>query len=143
MRFWDTSAVVPLIVGQAASREADRWLTADGAVALWTLTPVEVVSAIRRLRREGALGDREVRSAEVRTDELVRASHVVVDVEAVKTGARRLLRIHPLRAADALQLAAALEWAAGDPTGRVLHTFDGRLATAAQAEGFKVIPEPE
>ena len=78
MRFWDTSAVVPLIVGQAASPQADRWFTADGAVALWTLTPVEVVSAIRRLRREGALGDREVRSAEVRTDELVRASHVVV-----------------------------------------------------------------
>ena len=143
MRFWDTSAVVPLIVGQAASPQADRWFTADGAVALWTLTPVEVVSAIRRLRREGALGDREVRSAEVRTDELVRASHVVVDVEAVKTGARRLLRIHPLRAADALQLAAALEWAAGDPTGRILHTLDARLARAAQVEGFDVVPEPE
>jgi hypothetical protein len=134
--------VVPLIVGQAASPEADRWFAADGVLAMWTLTPVEILSAIRRLRREGALGDREVRAAEVRTDELVRTSHVVVDVEAVKMGARRLLRIHPLRAADALQLAAALEWAAGDPTGRIVHTLDGRLALAAHAEGFDVIPEP-
>jgi hypothetical protein len=68
--------------------------------------------------------------------------HAIIDVEAIKSHARRLLRLHPLRAADAMQLGAAWEWAAGRPTSRVFHTLDVRLALAAQREGFRVIPEP-
>ena len=142
MRFWDSSAVVPLLVAQARSSEADRWLGDDGEVAVWTLTPIEVASAVRRLVREGVISERQADEAERRTDELVRASHVVVDVEAVKSQATRLLRLHLLRAADALQLGAALEWAAGHPTGRVVHTLDTRLAAAARREGFTVVPAP-
>ena len=33
---------------------------------------------------------------------------------------------------------AALHWAEGYPAGRTLHTFDSRLAAAAQREGFVV-----
>ena len=51
---------------------------------------------------------------------------------------RRLLRLHPLRAFDALQLGAALHWAEGQPQERTLHTLDGRLAFAAEREGFVV-----
>ncbi len=142
MRFWDSSAVVPLIVAQAASPLADGWLSEDPELALWTLTSVELVSAIRRLVRERALGEREASTAEVRADELIRASHVIVNVETVKSQARRLLRLHPLRAADAMQLGAALEWAEGRPTGRLLHTLDTQLAFAAAREGFHVVPEP-
>ena len=142
MRFWDSSAVVPLLVAQARSSEADRWLGDDGEVAVWTLTPIEVASAVRHLVREGVISERQADEAERRTDELVRASHVVVDVEAVKSQATRLLRLHPLRAADALQPGAALEWAAGHPTGRVVHTLDTRLAAAARREGFTVVPAP-
>jgi hypothetical protein len=58
----------------------------------------------------------------------------------VKSIAIRLLRVHALRAADALQLAAALVWADGVPSGSVLHTHDRRLATAAEREGFEVRP---
>jgi len=75
-------------------------------------------------------------------DELVRSSHAIVDIEGVKSQARRLLRVHALRAADAMQLGAAWEWASGRPAGRVLHTLDGRLGLAARREGFRVIPEP-
>lgn len=50
--------------------------------------------------------------------------------------ARRLLRLHALRAADALQLGAAIEWANGRPNGRVFHTLDKPLARAAEREGF-------
>ena len=64
------------------------------------------------------------------------------DVERVKASARRLLRLHPLRAADALQLGAALAWADGAPEGLIVHTFDRRLAAAAEREGFRVIPSP-
>lgn len=141
MRFWDSSALVPLVVTQAASPTTDKWLSEDAGIAVWTLTPVELVSALMRLVREGSMKEEEASDAESRVDELLKASHLVIDVEAVKSHSRRLLRLHPLRAADAMQLGAAWEWAAGRPTGRVVHTLDGRLAAAARREGFQVIAE--
>lgn len=138
MRFWDSSAVVPLLVQQEASRRVASWVEADDAVVLWTLTPVEVASALRRLVRERALREALAVAAEARLDEMATACHIVVDVETVKPLARRLLRLHPLRAFDALQLAAALHWAEGHPDGRMLCTLDSRLAEAARREGFVV-----
>ena len=140
MRFWDSSALVPLLVRQGGSAEADRWLAEDPEVVTWTLTPVEIVSALRRLVRDGELGEREARQAEDLADELLGRTHVVADVERVKGIAIRLLRVHGLRAADSLQLAAALLWADGAPSGLVVHTHDRRLATAAEREGFVVRP---
>ena len=140
MRFWDSSAVVPLIVEQAASPRADDWLADDPVMVVWTLTPVEIVSAVRRLAREGALSEKEAGAAEARTDELGRSCHVVFNLEAVKVQARRLLRLHPLRTADAMQLGAALEWARGRPSGRTFLTLDKQLALAASREGFNVLP---
>lgn len=137
MRFWDSSAVIPLLVEQEFSSRVAVW-AGDDAMVLWTLTPVEVVSALRRLVREQALEEEVARLAEARMDEVVRASHVIIDVEPVKSLATRLLRLHPLRAFDALQLGAALHWAEGHPQGRTLHTLDRRLAQAAQREGFVV-----
>ena len=138
MRFWDSSAVIPLLIQQAASARADEWWSADARLAVWTLTPIEITSALWRLVREQAFDDSDARDGERRARELVAASHVVVDVEAVKALAARLLRVHPLRAADALQLAAAVVWAGGQPSGKTLHTLDDRLAIAARREGFDV-----
>jgi predicted nucleic acid-binding protein len=130
--------VVPLLIRQETSGRVDRWLAEDPAVAIWALTPIEVTSTLWRLAREGALAESVALEAEARAVELEAASHVVVDVEAVKVRARRLLRTHSLRAADASQLGAALLWAADRPQGRVLHTLDERLAIAARREGFEV-----
>jgi uncharacterized protein len=138
--FWDSSAVVPLVVDQEMSARMVDWVAADAAIVLWTLTPVEVVSALRRLVREQALEEELAHRAEARLGEIVDASQVVIDVEPVKTLGIRLLRVHPLRAFDALQLGAALHWAEGHPQGRTLHTLDRRLAVAAQREGFIVPP---
>jgi predicted nucleic acid-binding protein len=138
VRFWDSSALVPLLVEQESSRRVAGWLAEDAAVTIWTLTTVEVVAALRRLVREGALEETVARAAEARLEEIVRACHVVVDVDPVKVSATRLLRVHPLRAFDALQLGAALQWAEGRPEGRMLQTFDMRLARAAEREGFVV-----
>ncbi|OGK87752.1 MAG: hypothetical protein A2X52_05245 [Candidatus Rokubacteria bacterium GWC2_70_16] len=138
MRFWDSSAVVPLLVEQDASSRAAAWATADSAMAVWTLASVETVAALRRLVREGVLTEEAARLAESRLGEILRVCHVVTDVEPVKSLATRLLRLHPLRAFDALQLGAALHWAEGHPQGRTLHTLDSRLALAAQREGFLV-----
>jgi uncharacterized protein len=143
VRFWDSSAVVPLLVTQATSALADEWIGQDPELVIWTLTPVEVASAVRRLVRERVLPAAIGHEAEERSDHLVAASTVVVDVDATKDQARRLLRLHTLRAADAMQLGAALLWARGVPTGKTLHTFDERLAEAAAREGFRVLPTPE
>jgi len=51
----------------------------------------------------------------------------------------RLLRVHPLRAAGALQLAAAFSAAEQRPSSLEMITVDDRLASAAQKEGFAVI----
>jgi uncharacterized protein len=140
MRFWDSSAFVPLVVHQEGSPEAERWLAADREVVTWTLTPVEVVSALRRLVRDGDLPEKAAIEAEALAGELLQRTHVISDVERVKTVAARLLRLHPLRAADALQLGAALAWADGHAGALVVHTFDRHLALAAEREGFRVIP---
>jgi predicted nucleic acid-binding protein len=138
VRFCDISAVIPLLVEQAASGRVGGWLEQDGAVVLWTMTTVEVASALRRLVREHAIDETAATVAEDRLGDLARVSHVVVDVEPVKALARRLLRLHALRAFDALQLAAALRWAEGRPERRTLHTLDERLALAGRGEGFVV-----
>ncbi len=139
MRFWDSSAVVPLLVQQAGSARCERWWRDDREVVLWTLSSVEVSSALQRLVREGSLAERAAARAEVRAEQLMRASVLVVDVDGVKARAQRLLRLHALRAADALQLGAALAWAEDAPAGRTLCTFDERLAVAAAREGFEVL----
>jgi hypothetical protein len=140
VRFWDSSAVVPLLVEQGPSSRVATWVAEDDSMVLWTLTPVEVISALRRLVREQVLAEEIVRLAEDRMNELVRACHVIIDVDTVKSLAARLLRLHPLRAFDALQLGAALHWVEGQPQGRTLYTLDSRLALAAQREGFVVPP---
>lgn len=138
MRFWDTSALVPVCAPQQHTRIAAGWIRADPALTLWTLTPVELTSALRRLARDGMLTPIEVAAAEAHADHRFRSAVVVGAVEEAKTLARSLLQAHPLRAADALQLAAALLWARGKPMRRVFHTFDVRLAEAARNEGFTV-----
>lgn len=59
--------------------------------------------------------------------------------DRLRDDARRLVRVHDLRAADALQLAAAL--AASDDQDDPLPfvTLDERLALAAEREGFPVL----
>lgn len=67
----------------------------------------------------------------------------VPPTDDVRRLARRLVRVHPLRAADALQLAAAITAADGRPERLPFVTLDVRLADAASREGFKVIqPAP-
>lgn len=130
--------MIPLLVEQEASARVVGWVAGDDAMVLWTLTPVEVASALRRLVREMVLDEDVAHRAEARMGDIVQAAQMIIDVEPVKTLATRLLRVHPLRAFDALQLGAALHWAEGHSQGRTLHTLDRRLALAAQREGFVV-----
>ena len=139
MRFWDTSAIVPLILEEPASKACRRELRADSGMVVWILTRVEVMSAIRRRARDGSLTAAEAATALRRLEERGARWTEVESVAAVRLRAERLLALHPLCAADALQLGAALTYFAELPRDRVFLTRDRELAAAAAREGFTVV----
>ncbi len=139
MRFWDSSAIVPLVCAEAASRRCRSWLRADPVVVVWALAATEVVSALARKRRDGALDRARFTVAKRRLAKLEAAWSEVGQYDPVRTRARRLLESHPLRAADALHLAAALVAVEERPSTIEFVTFDERLAEAAEREGFGVL----
>ncbi len=136
MKFWDSSAIVPLLVGEATTEAMQAIAADDPLMLVWWATPVECVSAIARLERDGSLTTDGATVALERLDALAGAWHEVQPIEAARIAARRLLRVHPLRAADALQLAAAVVASEGNPASLEIITLDDRLMDAARREGF-------
>jgi len=106
---------------------------------VWWGSEVECVSALARLERDGALDAQEIALAMQRLGQLVAGWNQVDPSDAVREVAVRFLRVHPLRAADALQLAAAFLAAERRPTSLEIVTLDNRLGGAARKEGFTVI----
>lgn len=109
-------------------------------MTVWWGSPVECSSAFSRLRREGSLDEEKEARALDALDSLSVFWHEVQPTPELRAQAVRLLRFHPLRAADSLQLAAGLSWAGTDSEGQLV-TLDERLGTAARKEGFLVLPE--
>lgn len=142
MRFWDSSALLPLFVAEPHSEGVRALLGEDPSMIVWWASRVECGSAVHRLRREGALTTTEGARLLARLGEVIEAVEVVQPGDELATVALRLLASHPLRAADALQLAAALTWARGRPGGHEIVCLDDRLASAALLEGFAVLPVP-
>lgn len=140
MRFWDTSALVALFVRQPQTSLATAALSDDPEPVLWWGCVVEYESALQRLLREAVL-DAEGLAVARKSFSLLREGAVEVEPsEELRSRAVRLLGDHPLRAADALQLAAALTWV-GDPgSGEGFVSFDERLREAAASEEFTVLP---
>jgi len=140
LRYWDSSALVALHVRQASTSAVRGLYARDGEVLTWILSDVEIRSALHRLTREGAMTDRQAESAIAAVDAFWETIHVVSLVPPVKTRAKRLLAVHPIRAADALQLGAALTTAYDDPFSREFVCLDERLSAAARREGFTIVP---
>lgn len=143
MRFWDASAVLPLIVEEPGSPLALKWLREDQDVMLWGLTRVELASAIERASREGRLRPAERAAALRRASKLADDAHEVVDLAAVRSRATAVLARHALRAADAAQLGAALLVADPEPASLTMVVLDRRLAAAAEREGLSVLTWPD
>lgn len=138
MIFWDSSALVPLLVDQPGM-ETLRALPFAGRVVWWG-TRVECASALARLEREGVFGSSEASTLRAELTKTLGAAVEVRPVERVRERAERLLRLHALRAADALQLAAALVFCRDRPSGTEFVCLDERLRTAAASEGFTILP---
>ena len=139
MRFWDSSALLPLLVEEPVRERLIALLEEDAEVLAWWATPVEIASALARREREGLLSADEVAAAFDAARVLAESWHEIVPSDAVRRTAERLLRTHPLRAADALQLAAAVVAAGHDPRSLELVCTDERLKAAARREGFTVL----
>ena len=139
MRFWDASAIVPLVTLGKETANCRNLLAKDTEILVWFLTPVEVVSALARRRRENSLDAAEFRKSKVQLAQIERRWSEVILAERVRERARRLLETHPLRAADSLQLAAALIASEENPQSLFFVTLDRRLKDAAEKEGFGVL----
>jgi len=139
MRFWDSSAILPLLVDEPRSAAMAALQVDDPAGAVWWQTPVECWSALARLERERRLSEAGVTAAARLLAEAARRWTEVPPIDRVRAQATRLVRTHPLRAADALQLAAALTLSDFEPKTLPFVTLDERLASAARREGFEVL----
>lgn len=101
---------------------------------------MECQSAFARVRREGTLNTVQEEEARQVLRALSAAWTEVQPVEDVRGLCDRLLLTHPLRAADSLQLAAAIVWTGGRPRGEAFVCLDLRLRDAARVEGFRLLP---
>jgi predicted nucleic acid-binding protein len=139
MRFWDASAIVPLLIAERHSRPLHSLLSDDPIMMVWWATHTECVSALARLEREDFLNAQNIRAALDRLNKLTTNWDEIDPSDAVREAAARFLRVHPLRASDALQLAAAYLAAERRPSSLKMVTLDDRLLAAAQKEGFVVV----
>lgn len=139
MRFWDASALIPLLANQSPRLRLLELLDQDAEILAWWGTTVEISSVLARREREKLLNSDEIAGALVATRELSESWHEVMPSDAVRQTAERLLRVHSMRAVDSLQLAAALIAADHDTTAFEIVCLDGRLSSAARREGFTVI----
>lgn len=141
MRFWDASAITPLIVDEPWSAPAGEAVREDEAMIVWWGTRVECTSAVRRRERAEGLESAAALQALDLLDLLASSWMEVLPSEAIRPAAERALAVHPLRAADALQLAAAITWRQNLVRRAQLVCFDERLRAAASREGFEVLPK--
>jgi len=140
MRFWDSSAVIPLVLKETASEKVKQVIQGDEDLVVWWATRVECLSALARRRREGKLSVEAEGMAKGLLLALATGWSEVLPGELVRQRTERLLAVHPLRAADAFQLAAALVWAEEKPQGLEIVCLDPNIREAALKEGFEVLP---
>lgn len=138
MRYWDTSALVPLFIAESTTDVTRSWLRDDDVIVTWAWSRVEIASAMERRTRDGELSREQRRSVMNRLEEFSATWHEVVEMLAVRSRSMPLLARHPLRAANAAQLGAALhvQEQLGVPLQFVC--LDRRLADAAEREGLAV-----
>jgi predicted nucleic acid-binding protein len=139
MRFWDTSAIISLLVDEPGRQRLLEYFEQDAEILAWWGTPVEIASAIARREREQLISAEQAETLLASAHLLAESWQEIVPSAAVRRAAERLLRVHALRASDSLQLAAALVASDHDPGTLEIVCLDARLASAARREGFKVL----
>jgi predicted nucleic acid-binding protein len=140
MRFWDSSALVPLIVNETPSAQLRALASDRRRLLVWWAAPVECASAVTRREQAGDLDGAGAVDAHLTLERLGDEWSEVPPNKRLRTAALRVVRVHGLRAADALQLAAAYVASRDRPDSLPFVTLDDRLAAAARREGFPILP---
>ena len=141
MNFWDTSAVIPLCVQEPLSATVRDLLMCNTSMVVWWGTHTECISALMRRVREGGMPPTDEQAARRVLDRLAQSWMEIQPSETVRSIAERLLAVHVLRAADALQLAAALMACEAHTKGQGFVSLDQRLRVVGYKEGFTVLPD--
>ncbi len=139
MKYWDASALVSLVVEEPMSAGRRALLRQDPAIVTWWASQVECASALNRLHREKAIDSAGLGQSLERLRAFAETWLEVRPMQRVRNRSLRLLRIHPLRSADAMQLAAALVASGEDPLTLDFVCSDARLSAAASQEGFAIL----
>jgi predicted nucleic acid-binding protein len=135
--FWDTNAIIHICVpGQASS--AAKALLRDQSPVVWWMAPVEVHSALERLRHDEHISSAAYSASKQRLRELLASWREIQPSEHLREKAYLQLERFRLSASDALHLAAALTWCKQKPNGRLFVCNDERLGRAAHQAGFDI-----
>ena len=110
-------------------------------MVVWWGTRTECISALMRQVREGSLPLSDEHAARHVLRNLMQTWIEMQPSDALRSTAERLLAVHPLRTADAFQLAAAILWCQGLTAGQSFVSLDRRLGDAGYREGFTILPE--
>jgi len=139
VRYWDSSAIIPLLLKEPQTAAVQGLYERDSQLVVWSLTEVEIASALARRMRQGF----DTRALERARRELSKLADRWGEISAllpVRARALRLVNTHVIRAADAMQLAAALVASDERPESLPFVSLDDRLNDAARKEGFPVFP---
>ncbi|HJZ13432.1 MAG TPA: type II toxin-antitoxin system VapC family toxin [Acidobacteriota bacterium] len=100
---------------------------------------MEIRSALCRLVREGDLDEKGFKQALKLAEKIKDRCSAILPTDALADLAEDCLDRYRLRAADALQLSAALVWCREKPAKRAFIAFDPGLASAARELGFDIL----
>jgi len=101
---------------------------------------MECMSALLSAHRQDRLSPVDFQKARSALEHLRARIFEVQPTEEVRARALRILSVHPLRAAGAFELAAALIWCRERTHGVGFVSLDAPLRLAAVLEGFRVLP---
>ena len=142
LRFWDTSALLPLILDEESSDTVANLLRQDTDITVWWGTRAECAVAISRLRWNGELDEEREESTREVLDVVAETWIEIRPTDDLRLLGTLLSRYHLLKTADCFQLASALRWCEGGTTGFAFVCLDRQLRQAARKDGFTVLPEP-
>ena len=80
MKFWDSSALLPLFAAETRTRAVQSMYSRDSEAVVWWDVLVECASAIARLERDGALSASDAAES-IRKREHVAENRVVFNIK--------------------------------------------------------------
>ncbi len=133
--FCDASALVPFCLHEATSQRVRAYLRRHTPVVWWA-SRVEICGAVARLLRFGDIDPKEADRALSYLETVSRVWSEIHPDDLLRDLACELVAKYPLRAADSMQLAAALVWCRQSPHGQNLHLRRSAIGRRRQSGRF-------